>query len=514
MLGVGRGLGSTASDSGAGKREVTANAPGRRRRQDAGATTGDRNDWLRSRWRAGLCAGSPESSDGQGDNWPVVTQKKEKDMKMRITLISGLAEFVRTRTGSEIRTEDPDQKRGRRNQVPKTNIDFFSFHRMAFSAVLAVAVFACVCKGLAADQVFSANGLTVLNIQGPQPSVDFVNAKPMPLPINDSAEDPIQGLVDALLSPPPALGPSGYSPGVAGTGKKMSPVFLGTPAAAESGVTPEDFGTSNLPFTTVRADLYGLNTNTIYPYSAAGMLVYVIGTSTYYCSASLIKPGIVVTAAHCVANYGKNQLYKGFVFVPGYRDGSGPFGKWTAQQVYVKSAYLYGTDGCLRNTLSVAAICPDDVAVIVLKAQGDSYPGIAASAGSFAYAYGFKGFTSNSLAQITEIGYAGGLDKGEYMERNDSQGYVEPKLLANTIIGSNMNGGSSGAPWLVNFGLPSALTGETNGGYSAPNVVVGVTSWVGANAAAKVEGASPFTNNNIQFLVSWACSATPAACKE
>ena len=27
------------------------------------------------------------------------------------------------------------------------------------------------------------------------------------------------------------------------------------------------------------------------------------------CSASLIKPGIVVTAAHCVANYGQHQFY-------------------------------------------------------------------------------------------------------------------------------------------------------------------------------------------------------------
>ena len=34
-------------------------------------------------------------------------------------------------------------------------------------------------------------------------------------------------------------------------------------------------------------------------------LFFKIGSSTYVCSASLIKRGVVVTAAHCVANFGR-----------------------------------------------------------------------------------------------------------------------------------------------------------------------------------------------------------------
>jgi hypothetical protein len=168
--------------------------------------------------------------------------------------------------------------------MPGTSL--FSFRRMALSAMLAFTVFACVCEGLAEglakDQVKHVNGFTVLNTQTAQARVDFVRAKPMPLPINDSPQDPTQAMIQALASPP-TLGKSGYSPGAEGSGK-MSPVFLGKPAVAEaeSGVTPEDFGTNNHPFTTARADLFGLNDNAVYPYRAAGKLFFNIGSSSLY----------------------------------------------------------------------------------------------------------------------------------------------------------------------------------------------------------------------------------------
>ena len=126
----------------------------------------------------------------------------------------------------------------------------------------------------------------------------------------------------------PALGKAGSSPGAMGTGAE-SEVFLGAPAAAEDGVGSQDFGTNNHPFSTARADLYGKKNNTLYPYRAAGKLFFKIGSSTYICSASLIKRGIVVTAAHCVANYGQSQFYSGWQFVPAYRNGTAPYGTWT-----------------------------------------------------------------------------------------------------------------------------------------------------------------------------------------
>jgi hypothetical protein len=98
------------------------------------------------------------------------------------------------------------------------------------------------------------------------------------------------------------------------------------------------------------------------------------------------------------------------------------------------------------------------------------------------------------------------------MERDDSYGHTNSSLSNNTIIGSNMNGGSSGGPWIENFGLPSGLTGETNGSFTQQNTVVGVTSWGYTDASVKEQGAAPFTSGNIQTLVTGVCGANPGAC--
>ena len=370
-------------------------------------------------------------------------------------------------------------------------------------AMLAFAVFGCVSGGPANAQVTQANGLTVFNVQDKGATMDFANAKPMPLPINPLASDPTQALIQALLATP-AQGPSGHSPGAVGTGIE-SPVALGTPAADDNGVTPQDWGTNNHPFTTARADLYSQATNKHYPYRAAGKLYFNISGAGYICSASLIKRGIVVTAAHCVANWGKQQFYSGWQFIPGYRNGTAPYGTWTVKQAWVLTAYYNGTDGC-----AVAGIvCPDDVAVLILNTQAGAYAGT--TTGWFGYWYG-GGFTSNGLTQITQLGYPAGLNNDNFMERTDSYGYISSSNSNNTVIGSNMNGGSSGGPWVANFGLPAALTGETNGSFPQSNVVIGVTSWGYTSNAPKEQGAAPFTSGNIQVLVTAACAATPAAC--
>ena len=425
---------------------------------------------------------------------------------MKTTMnVSAPAASDKTPTTSRLQTESPGVGERRREPTPTTTITLFTFQHRALNAILACVVSVFVWQGLANAQVQHVNGLTVLNVESPQADVDFVNARAMQLPLNPLPADVTQAMIEAMTSTA-APGTPAYSTGAKGTGN-TSPRFLGTPAASEGGVLSADFGTNNHPFSTARADLYGLNTNTSYPYRAAGKLFFKIGTASYICSASLIKRGIVVTAAHCVANYGRSQFYSGWQFVPGYRNGSAPFGTWTVKQAWIKTAYYNGTDGCAV----FGVVCPDDVAVLILNTQAGGYPGT--STGWLGYGWNGYSFTSNHLTQITQLGYPAGLDNAAYMERNDSQGYVSSANSNNTVIGSNMNGGSSGGPWIANFGLPSALTGETNGSAPTPNVVVGVTSWGYISNAPKEQGAAPFTSNNIISLLTSACGATPAACQ-
>lgn len=348
--------------------------------------------------------------------------------------------------------------------------------------------------------------------------IDFAHAKAMPLP---AANIPPPSPATAY-QPAPSLqqvfGPPGVSVGAPGDGKQ-NPVILVPPrdilepqgaipqGAAPQGAIPQEFGTSGQPNTTSMATAFPKNTVLNYPFRAAGKLFFNIGGSTFICSASLIKKGLVVTAAHCVANFGKSQFYSNWHFDPGYTNGVAPYGDWTAAQVRVLTSYLNGTDPCAQS----GVICQDDVAVIALNSQDGAYPG--PQTGWLAYGWNGYSYNSSRQALITQLGYPKLLDGGALQERTDSQGFTASSFSNNTIIGSLQTGGSSGGPWVVNLGLAPTLAGVSFGTAATHEVVVGVTSWgYNGDPAIKQQGASPFTNGNIKNLVNAQCAATPAAC--
>jgi V8-like Glu-specific endopeptidase len=331
---------------------------------------------------------------------------------------------------------------------------------------------------------------------------DFVNAKPMPLPLAPGPIDMVPSLED--------LGTPGFSAGAVGNGQ-TNPITLPLSKISHDGdiegPEPQEFGTGNQPFSTARADLLNLPTNRHYPYRVSGKLYFQDpNNNTFVCSASMVQRGLVVTAAHCVANYGEQQFYHNWHFYPGYRNGAAPFGNWTVYQAWIKTAYFNGTDNCAVY----GVVCPDDVAVLILNTQNGSYAGD--QTGWYGYGWNGFGFVSG-LTHITQIGYPVCLDNGNRMERNDSQGFVSQNNSSNTIIGSLMCGGSSGGPWLNNFGIRPTRTGTGNGTAFNPNIVVGVTSWGYIDNAVKQQGASPFTSDNIVSLVTSACNSQPTACQ-
>ncbi len=368
--------------------------------------------------------------------------------------------------------------------------------------------------GAAQDWTAKTRGsVTVLDVpisRANDSAIDFVNAKAKDLPLAPGiGADAQQELMNALASRQ-SLGSPGYAAGGGGDGA-THPVSLGAPAVeanAFAEVEPQEFGTYNHPFSTARVNLLPTYADTAYPYRASGKLFFNIGASTYVCSASLIKRGVVVTAAHCVANFGRRQFYSNWRFVPAYRSGIAPYGVWSARTAIVLTSYYAGTDAC-----AVAGIvCQDDVAVILLNSSAiGAYPGT--STGWYGYGWNGFGFTASAITEISQLGYPVCLDNGALMERNDSYGYRSAANSNNTIIGSLMCGGSSGGPWLVNLGIRPALTGTTSGSAPNPNIVVGVTSWGYTSTAPKEQGASPFTSGNITVLVSAACVGGPfAAC--
>jgi hypothetical protein len=224
-------------------------------------------------------------------------------------------------------------------------------------------------------------------------------------------------------------------------------------------------------------------------------------TYNYICSASMIGRSLLLTAAHCVHDYGKKHA--GWAtkvkFVPAKDNNSEPDLSYESTQFMIPASYFNGTDTCTQT----GVVCNNDIAVVALNnnSQGEQ-------AGNRVgwYGYGWNGYSyatpaasfqsvfGNKLfASITQLGYPGSLDSGEKMQINTGFGaFAGNGNLKNTWLASAMTGGSSGGPWLVNFGDNAA--GGNYGSANARNVVVGVTSW-GYTGDQQLQGASWFGQN-------------------
>ncbi len=360
--------------------------------------------------------------------------------------------------------------------------------------------FAFVSAGAQAAVAQTSERPSVTHQKVKKADIDYAKARPFVLPGNDAA--PAEQ-ADLMLQGAQAASeePSGFEPGGKGSGQKK-PVKLPKSKWVGDDVSSQAFGSSNHPFTTATQSDASLD-----PYRRAGKLFFSDNGGSFICSASMIKPGIAVTAAHCVSEFGKKRFYTGFRYVPAYREGDAPFGEWAAQDVFIMTTYYTGKDKCATK----GVVCENDVALLVLTPQGTSFAGN--RTGWFGYAWGGYSYTKNKQVLITQLGYPGALNNGQVMMRTDSQGAVDKKQSGNTIIGSLQTGGSSGGPWLANFGFAPSLSDGVKAGKDANRlVVVGTTSWGYTNQAVKEQGASPFTSDNIKVLIEDACKAYPGNC--
>ncbi len=261
------------------------------------------------------------------------------------------------------------------------------------------------------------------------------------------------------------------------------------------------------PYTTAGAYAsYGGPTPTVaavavsaFPWRATGALYFTIGGDSFACSGSLIAPGLLVTAAHCVFEYGTKSdagWHSNFYFYPALSDNP-IYGYYTAIHEIIPDVYYKGTDHCEVD----GVVCNNDIAIIVLRANGGVLPGTRLSW----YNYGWNGFSFVKsfggawLTHVTQLGYPHAFDGGRRMTRTDGIGaYYGPAGLRNIVLGTAQTGGSSGGPWLANFGAkPSVDPFEaTLGRDTLANTVIGVTSWGYDGAGPNAQGASFFGEND------------------
>lgn len=328
----------------------------------------------------------------------------------------------------------------------------------------------------------------------------IINADPSQRALSDAQVQSLGPVVNPLPAPDTSAVTADTESGPYADGAMTSEGMTSSPKA---------FGTFGIPYTTTRvqdgAQSAGLGgaarLSTTYPFRTVGKLTFSDG----YCSASLIRRSVIVTAAHCIQNFGSGAaIFSNFQFRPGHFGPPGasaaqmaPYGTWNWRALVRPDTWANGTD------IGSGAARDNDLAVIALgkNAQGQFIGDIT---GYMSYGWNNYSFVTSPktgnlhTAAVSTLGYPFLMDGGAIMQRTDGPTYTTSLGGAGQLWqGSNLTGGSSGGPWVVNFRTQAAaLTGGAVEGTASVIAVIGVTSWGSADPnAIKDNWSSQFRQN-------------------
>lgn len=232
--------------------------------------------------------------------------------------------------------------------------------------------------------------------------------------------------------------------------------------------TPDRFESDSDAFQTIDDDLQSIDTETRldeeqpfpytgyqvpysyeeHPFRTIGKLFFSRGGKDYVCSAAALmseNKRLVWTAGHCIAEGDGATWSENVKFVPAYLEGYKPYGVWEACDLYTTKAWFNDRD--LSLDLGAVETCdrPEDGARVQ-------------------EVVGSLGFVANipPIQHWNTFGYpASAPFNGESLNTCQAgfgveDAYSSPATLG---IGCNMNGGSSGGPWIVDL-KPHQLNGN------------------------------------------------------
>ena len=190
------------------------------------------------------------------------------------------------------------------------------------------------------------------------------------------------------------------------------------------------------------------------PLTAQGKVFFTDSGVNYVCSGTALAGDVVWTAGHCV-NDGPGDYHTNFLFVPAYRDGTAPFGKFAASQLLTTNGWHFSgefgvdvgaavpsTNG--SQTLSQAVV----ERTIVFNADRQQNYNV--------YGYPAAGRFNGQRMRVCNTAWS----------RDDSS--TTPDTMG---IPCDMTGGSSGGGWITSGG---AVASVVSYGYSSlKNVLFG-----------------------------------------
>lgn len=182
------------------------------------------------------------------------------------------------------------------------------------------------------------------------------------------------------------------------------------------------------------------------PYPSAYGKVFFTSNSgvNYVCSGSALvsaNESVVWTAGHCV-NEGPGAFYKNFLFVPAYRDGAAPYGKFAATELLTTSGWL--SSGQWGVDLG-AAVVGTNASGLTLSDAVAEVPIVFNAPRNQAYRlYGYPAAKKFSGQRLRVCNTAWAMD--------DSS--ASPATMGASC---DMTGGSSGGPWVTTTGAVASV---------------------------------------------------------
>lgn len=215
-----------------------------------------------------------------------------------------------------------------------------------------------------------------------------------------------------------------------------------------------------------------------YPNSTVGKLYFTVDDAgDRYCTAAVLRKRIVVTAGHCVhrGDGGASGFHRNFLFVPAANGNIAPFGIWDWSYVVTTNAWAT-SNGRLPNAADYGFIeLADNLIDGEWRKVGD--------------VTGTLGYQVGKLAanHVTQIGYPTNLDAGlRQIETHAATGRMTNPN--NIEIGSDQREGTSGGPWVQNWGRTAS--GQRYAAGTGANQVVGVGSFGYNSSGPQAVGAS------------------------
>lgn len=159
------------------------------------------------------------------------------------------------------------------------------------------------------------------------------------------------------------------------------------------------------------------------------------------CSAAAVnspKGRLVMTAGHCVVDRDLGGWYSNWQFVPRYRNGSRPFGTWTARLLTSRNAWINNRDS------------NQDMGIAIMNNNASNQTIVSVVGGNgLRWNWGYE-------VSVTILGYpAEGSFTGEvqyYCQGTTWNGHQQQ-----VRAWCNMTGGSSGGPWLQEYNSSNGL---------------------------------------------------------